>query len=226
MKPARTTIIRGVLDALPLFLPAIPFALVIGVTILDSGILSLLGWSTSPLMYGGASQLTLLILLSDGAAVAAAVTAALIVNARHLMYSAAIAPAFQRQPRWFRVVGPYFLIDQVFAVCMLRIGDEPREFRHYYLSLGMTFWLLWLLSTAAALFVGPVIPAHWGLSFAVPVMFLTLLVMGVDRWPKIVAALAAAFVTYLAAGLPHRLGILLGALAGVGCGLILERLRK
>jgi predicted branched-subunit amino acid permease len=58
---------RGIIDALPVFLPTIPFALVVVITILNSGILPLLGWSSSPIMYGGASQLTLLVLLSDGA---------------------------------------------------------------------------------------------------------------------------------------------------------------
>ena len=57
-------------------------------------------------------------------------------------------------------------------------------------------------------------------------MFLALLVVGIDRWPKIGAALAAALTTFLAAGLPHHSGLLLGALVGVFCGMIFERLRK
>lgn len=216
---------RGIGDALPLFLPAIPFALVIGVTVLDSGFAPLLGWSTSLFIYGGAAQLTLLVLLADGAAAAAAITAALIVNARHLMYSAALAPAFQRQPVWFRWLGPYLLIDQVFALGILRTGLAPRPFRLYYLSLGMTFWLLWLLATGVALVIGPVIPAAWELDFAVPVMFLALVVMTIDRWPKLAAAIAAAVVAWLGADLPHRSGLLLGAAAGIACGLLAERLR-
>jgi predicted branched-subunit amino acid permease len=206
-----------------MFLPAIPFALVLGIAILDSGVLPLLGWSSSSIIYGGASQLTLLTLLGDGAALTAAVTAALIVNARHLMYSAAMAPTFQQQPAWFRWVGSYFLIDQVFALAMLRSNDDPESFRTYYLSAGLTFWVLWLLFTAVALVAGPVFPQHWGVGFAVPVMFLGLLVVGIDRWPKVVAAAVAAVVTWLAAPLPHRSGLLLGAIAGVATGLLLER---
>jgi predicted branched-subunit amino acid permease len=167
---------------LPVFLPAIPFAFVLGIVIMDSGIAPLLGWSSSPMIYGGASQLALLTLLSDGAAIAAAVTAALVVNARHLMYSAAMAPTFQQQPTWFRWVGPYFLIDQVFALAMPRIHDEPESFRTYYLTLGIVFWLLWLSATAAGLFLGPVIPPSWGLSFSIPILFLGMLVMTINRW--------------------------------------------
>lgn len=220
MTQTRRVIRQGVTDALPMFLPAIPFALVLHIAILDSGVLPVLGWSSSAVIYGGSSRLTL---LGDGAALTAAVTAALIVNARHLMYSAAMAPTFQRQPAWFRWVGSYFLIDQVFAPAMLRCNDDPKSFRTYYLSAGLTFWVLWLLFTAVALVAGPVFPQHWGVGFAVPVMFLSLLVIGIDRWPKAVAAAVAALVTWLAAPLPHRSGLLLGAIAGVATGPLLER---
>lgn len=211
---------------LPVFLPAIPFAFVLGIVIMDSGIAPLLGWSSSPMIYGGASQLALLTLLSDGAAIAAAVTAALVVNARHLMYSAAMAPTFQQQPTWFRWVGPYFLIDQVFALAMPRIHDEPESFRTYYLTLGIVFWLLWLSATAAGLFLGPVIPPSWGLSFSIPILFLGMLVMTINRWPKAAAAGVAAGVALLASGLPHRSGLLLGATAGILVGLLLDGRRR
>ncbi len=217
---------RGMIDALPLFIPAIPFALVLGVAILQSGILPFVGWSSSWVMYGGASQLTLITLLGDGAAAAAAITAALIVNARHLMYSAAMAPVFQQQPAWFRWVGSYFLIDQVFALSILRTRLPPEEFRAYYLSTGITFWLLWLAATAAGLFVGPIVPAEWELGFAIPVMFTALVVLGIDRWPKLVAALVAATVAWLGAELPHRSGLLLGALAGMLAGICCEGIKR
>ena len=226
MNKPRTPAVAAVRDALPIFIPAIPFALVLGLAIVESGIDPLVGWSTSLIVYGGASQLTLVTLLGEGAAVAAAVTAALIVNARHLMYSAAMAPTFQQQPAWFRWLGSYLLIDQVFALCMLRINDDPRDFRIYYLAVGTTFWLLWLLTTAVGLFIGPVVPLEWGLGFAIPILFLGVLVMGIDQWPKAGAALVAAGIAYLAADLPSKSGLLLGALAGVPAGVMLENLRK
>ncbi|MDF2731170.1 MAG: putative branched-chain amino acid export protein large subunit, partial [Acidimicrobiia bacterium] len=111
---------QGAIDALPLFVPAIPFGLVIGLAITESGMNPFVGWSGSWLIFGGAAQLTLVTLLGTGVAVAAAVGTALVVNARHLMYSAALAPTFQRQPRWFRWLGPYLLIDQLFALTTVR----------------------------------------------------------------------------------------------------------
>jgi 4-azaleucine resistance transporter AzlC len=217
---------RAVADSIPLFIPAIPFALVIGLAIVEAGIDPFVGWSSSWLIFGGAAQLTLITLLGSAVAVVAAVTAALIVNARHLMYSAALAPVFQRQPAWTRWLGPYVLLDQVFALAALRIEDEPGAFRTYYLASGATFWVLWQLTTALGLFIGPVVPEEWGLTFAVTILFLGLIVIGVDRYPKAVAAIVGAAVTYLFAGLPSRAGLLVGALIGIVAGTVAERLRK
>ncbi|EED30920.1 branched-chain amino acid transport protein AzlC [gamma proteobacterium NOR5-3] len=217
---------RGVFESIPLFIPAIPFALVFGVVVGESGIAPWLGWSSSPLIFGGAAQITLVSLLGEGASVAAAVTAALIVGARHLLYSVSIAPRFKGQPRWFRWLGPYVLIDQVFALAMLRQDDNPAAFRAYFLSAGFTFWGLWMICTAGGLFLGPLIPSGWNIAFAAPVLFTALLVTAIDRWEKVVVALLSGACTVMLSGLPNRSGLLLGAIVGVLLGLLLESRRK
>ncbi|MFZ0625800.1 MAG: AzlC family ABC transporter permease [Acidimicrobiia bacterium] len=217
---------RAVVDALPLFVPAVPFGLVIGLAISESGINTMVGWSSSWIIFGGAAQLTLISLLGAGTAVAAAVTAGLVVNARHLMYSAALAPTFQRQPRWFRWLGPYVLIDQLFALASVHLDDDPDVFRTYFLSAGLTFWSMWQVTTAIGLIIGPIVPESWNLEFAVPILFIGLLVLGLDRWPKVVAALVGAGVSYVTAGLPNRGGLLVGALVGIMAGALAHRLRR
>jgi predicted branched-subunit amino acid permease len=226
MSVDRSAIRQGVVDALPLFVPAIPFGLVIGLAITEAGMSPFVGWSSSWLIFAGAAQLTLITLLGGGVAVAAAISTALVVNARHLMYSAALAPTFQRQPRWFRWVGPYFLIDQIFALTTLRPEEDPDRFRTYYLAAGITFWVLWLAVVALGLLIGPVVPEEWNLQFAIPILFIGLLVVGTESGPEVVAAVAGAVVTRLVAGLPNRTGLLVGAVAGVAAGTVAERLRR
>jgi 4-azaleucine resistance transporter AzlC len=226
MSVDRATVRRGITDALPLYVPAIPFALVIGLAIVESGINVFSGWSGSWLIFGGAAQLTLVSLLGSGAAVIAAITAALVVNARHLMYSAAMAPTFQSQPAWFRWLGPYVLIDQMFALTSLEADTEPKVFRTYYLAAGATFWTLWQITTAIGIAIGPVVPEEWNLEFAVPLLFIGLIVLGIDKSSKVVAALVGAGVTFLFAGMPSRSGLLVGALVGILAGTIAERVRR
>lgn len=227
MSMDRVAVRRGITDALPLYVPAVPFALVIGLAISESGINVFAGWSGSWLIFGGAAQLTLVSLLGTGAGVLAAIVAALVVNARHLMYSAAMAPTFQHQPTWFRWVGPYTLIDQMFALATIEADNaDPDTFRNYYLGAGFTFWTLWQITTALGIALGPIVPEEWNLAFAVPLLFIGLIVLGIDKSSKLVAALVGAGVTFLFAGLPNRSGLLVGAVAGVVAGTLVERFRK
>lgn len=217
---------RGVGEAFPLFLTVVPFALVIGLAVVQSGLNPLVGWSTSPIILGGAAQLVVITLLGSGTAIAATIAAGLVIQARHLMYSAALAPTFQRQPRWFQWLGPYVLIDQMFALAVTRIHEEPDDFRSYYLGAGAVYVVGWNLTTAVGLLIGPQVPESWQLDFAIPLMFVVLLVAGIDRWPKLAAALVGAAVTYLTAGMPNRLNLLVGGLAGIVGGIIAARSKR
>lgn len=216
----RAIVRQALVDVVPLIIPAIPFALVLGLAITESGLGNLVGWSSAPIVFAGAAQLTLVTLLGGGAYWGAAVGAALVVNARHAMYSAALAPRFRGQPRWFRWFAPYLLIDQVFALTTLRRGDDPLTFRTYYLAIGAAFATFWYVAVALGLLIGPVVPAGWELKFAIPVMFTGIVVMSIERAPKLVAAAVGAWVTWLAADLPSQSGLLVGAVAGVVAGFL------
>jgi predicted branched-subunit amino acid permease len=212
---------RAIADAVPLFVPAIPFGFVLGLAVTESAMPAWLGWATSPLIFAGAAQLALLT-LAGTASLWAVITAALVINTRHLMYSAALAPTFQHQPRWMRWLGPYFLLDQVFALSTLRAELSPREFRRYYLTVGAFFWFNWMWVVAVGMVVGPVVPESWRLEFAPPIMFLGLVLMGIDRRPAAWAAVVGGLGALVTAGLPDRVGILIGAIAGVAAGTFVD----
>jgi predicted branched-subunit amino acid permease len=118
------------------------------------------------------------------------------------------------------------LIDQVFALLTIRPEQDPDRLRNYYLAAGLTFWVLWLAVVGLGLLIGPVVPEEWNLGFAIPILFIGLLVVGIETWPEVIAALAGAAVTYLAAGLPNRTGLLVGAIAGVAAGTVADRVRR
>ena len=219
---AMARIDRGAIaDATPLFLPAIPFGFVLGLAATEGEMPVAIGLSTSPLIFGGAAQLAVLT-LAGTASIWAVILAGLVINTRHVMYSAAMAPIFRHQPRWMRWLGPFVLIDQVFALAMMQSGRRPDEFRRYYLTCGLFFFVNWQWATALGMLVGPVVPESWQLGFAPPIMFLGMVLMGIGRMPQAVAALVGGSVGLATAGLQDRLGILIGAIAGVVAGAIAE----
>lgn len=217
--------VRAVTDSIPLVVPAIPFGFVLGLAMTEGEMPIPVAWSTSPLVFAGAAQLTV-VTLAGTASLWAVVAAGLVINSRHVMYSAALAEAFRRQPRWVRLFGPFLLIDQVFALTILRSDRPPEEFRRYYLSAGLFFWFNWQWVTALGMLVGPVVPDSWQLGFAPAVMFMGLVLIAIDRLPQAVAALVGGGVGLVTAGLQDRVGILIGGVAGVIAGAIVESRRE
>ena len=212
---------RAIADSIPLFLPAIPFGFVLGLAATEGEMPVAIGWSTSPLIFGGAAQLAVLT-LAGTASIWAVIVAGLVINTRHVMYSAALAPIFRDQPRWMRWLGPFVLIDQVFALSMMQSNRPAAEFRRYYLTCGLFFFVNWQWATALGMVVGPVVPDSWQLGFAPPIMFAGLVLIGISRVPQAVAAIVGGSVGLVTAGLQDRLGILVGAIAGVAAGAITE----
>lgn len=217
-------------DAIPMFLPALPFGFVVGVAMTQSGMPTWVAWLTSPLIFAGASQMAV-ITLAATSTMWGLIVAGLVINLRHVMYAAALARPMQTQPRWFRWFAPFLLIDQAFALTTLRLTESPERsvlrgsdaaLRRYYLVVGMFFFFAWLAVSTLGMVVGPVIPESWRLEFAVPLLFVGMVLVSVDKLPQAVAALVGGGVGLVTAGLQDRLGILVGAVAGVVAGAAAE----
>ena len=212
---SRSPFWTGVLNTIPLAIPGIPFGFILGLAIASSPIDSFPGWFGAWFIFGGAAQLTMITLLTDGATTFAAVLAGLVVNARHVMYSIAMATQFQSQPRWFRWVGPFGLIDQVFALSDSRRDVSPKDFRHFYIGSVATMLIPWMLWVALGITIGASIPSEWNLAFAVPVLFIGLVVLGIRGWAGVIAATVGFNASVLLNPLPNRSGLLIGAMLGV-----------
>jgi len=207
--------------AIPLFVPAIPFGLVLGVAITDSAMPTAVAWSTNIAIFGGAAQLATVSLAATATWLTLVATAA-VINLRHVMYSAALSPRFNDQPRWFRWVGPFFLIDQLFALVSVRVDMPGPHWRRFYLSAGIFYFASWIIVVTLGLVVGSAIPTEWRLDVAPAIMFAGLVVLGLTNRPGIVAAVVGGAVCLLAIDVPNNGGILVGAVCGVIAGYLAD----
>ena len=212
---------QAVIYVIPLAIPAVPFGFVVGLAATESAMPQWVAWLTAPLIFAGAAQLAM-ITLAGSASLWAVITAVLVINTRHVMYSAALAPTFRAQPRWMRWVGPFFMVDQTFALAALQTHRSPADFRRYYLTVALTLYAVWNVVVPLGMLVGPIVPDSWRLDFAPPVMFAGLTLFAVNRVPAAVAAIVGGFVSLATVGLQDRLGIVVGALAGVVAGAVAE----
>ena len=209
----------------PLLVGVVPFGLIFGVTAAGSAVGGFLGYATSLIIFAGAAQLAAVQLFTEGAAAAVIIATALVINARHLMYSAALAPHFREFPRPWRLGLPYILTDQAFAVSIVQYEtvSDPVYRRWFYAGGALSLWVTWQLSTATGVVLGASIPESWSLDFAIPLVFLALLVPGLRTRPSVLAAVVGGVVALVAHDVAYNLGLMIGALSGIAAGVWGER---
>ena len=159
-KPTRTAFRDGVLAGAPLLVGIVPFGLIFGVTAAGSAVGAGLGFATSIIIFGGAAQLAVVQLIDGDAAIATVVITGLVVNSRHVMYSAAMTPYFSEFPSRSRFVLPYLLTDQAFAVSITRYQEveDPTYRRWFYTGAAMALWVAWQITTGAGVLIGGTTP--------------------------------------------------------------------
>jgi predicted branched-subunit amino acid permease len=218
-----TVALQAVRDAAPVALAYAPFGLALGATLAATHVAPVIGWSSSPLLFGGAAQLLAVQLLDTGANVVVVVLAALVVNARMLLYSAALAPHTADWPARKRWTAAYLLADPVYALAIARFersdgGGSARDRFRYFMTSGLTLWTAWMGLTGAGVLLAGILPDSLHLELAAPLTFLLLLLPMLTTKAAYGAAAAGGIVAVAASGLPLGLGLLVGAGAGIAVG--------
>lgn len=220
-----STFLYGARDTLPLLPGAVPFGLIYGVAARSAHIPAWLTQAMSVIVFAGSAQFAVVQLVAIGApAVVLALTGS-ILNLRHLLYSASLAPELRYdRPRWKAALA-YLLTDEMYGVvsARLRSGSLSGPVRWYALGSGLTLWSAWQISTLAGLLAGARIPAQWSLDFAAPLTFIALLTPLLRDRPSIFAAVVAALASIFTLHAPLRLGLVAAILAGVIAGLLADR---
>jgi predicted branched-subunit amino acid permease len=218
-RPATPAWRSGARAMVPLMLAVTPQGLTLGLALGQMPADHLAAWATSFLVYAGSAQLALVSAFAGGAGVTA-VLVALVINARLLFYSAAMAPQWREQPRAWRVLAGYLLIDPSFAHAQER-DRQPgtaREKAVHYLGGAVALWLWWQFVTGIGLALPSVVPHLQVLSAAAPLCFVALLAGHVKDRRGLLAAGVALIAAAALATLPGSAGLPLAMAAGVAAG--------
>lgn len=215
----------GVREISPILVGIVPFGLIFGVAAAASDVDQIAAWASSFLIFAGASQLAVVEIMGTGGAAITALLTAIIINSRHLMYSADMGRYTANEPPGRRAGMAYLLTDQAYLVSTARYPDPAASagFVPYYFGAGLTLWVTWQITTTAGFFLGNLIPESWSLEFAIPLVFLALLILAVTSKPGLLAAVVGGIVAVGALDLPYGLGLIAGAVAGITAGMISER---
>jgi predicted branched-subunit amino acid permease len=220
---ARSAAWDGARDIAPFLVALLPFGLAIGAAIAASPLDGVAGWATAPALFSGGVQLTTIQLLGAGASIVTVLVAVLALTARFAVYGAALAPTLEGQPRWFRWLAPYFVVEPVVAV-----ASEPEVRRRtpvgrrwHYLGAASALWLTWCASVAVGVVAGA--PGSLALDFGAPLCLLALLARRIREGGGGTAAVVGGGVALLAGAAPPGVAVVVGIVAGAVVGVVARR---
>jgi predicted branched-subunit amino acid permease len=178
----------------------------------------------SSMVFAGSAQFITAQLVHDSTPGLVIVLTIAVVNLRHMLYSASLAPYLAALSTRWKALLSYLLTDEAYAPTILHYeANGVTPFAHWFLlGAGCALWTTWQISTALGIFLGTAIPESWSLDFALPLTFNAMVVPVLKNQPAIAAALSAGAVALVAFSLPYKLGLILAALVGIAVGTVLE----
>jgi 4-azaleucine resistance transporter AzlC len=208
-------------DALAIAAYALPVGLVYGLAALQAHFTLLDVISASVVVLAGGSQFAAAGMVKDGAPWLAIVGVTLLVNARHLLYSAAVAPYMAERPRRERAFMAHFLTDETFALSLAHFRRLGRfDARGYWLA-AMVIFIPWNVGSVLGYLAGGAVDTHrLGLDVAFPAAMAGLsigMVSGRRDLAAAVGAVAVAVPVGLVGG--ASVGLVAGAVVGPFFGL-------
>lgn len=191
---------QGVVDCIPTLLGYLSIGFAAGVVARTSGLSLIEIALMSTLVYAGSAQFIAAGMLAAGLAGPVIVLTIFLTNLRHLLLSAAVSPFFRHLTPLRNLAVGSLLTDETFGVTVQHgNGREDIGFR-WVMGVNLTAWVNWILATVVGGVLGAAVaqPEKLGLDFALPAMFIGLLLIQMNLNKKLkrdLLVLAGAMVT-------------------------------
>lgn len=181
----------GLVASLALVPSVFVYGTVFGGLAVQAGLRAIEVWGMSLLVFAGASQFVAVPMLAAGASPLAIVVTTYVVNMRHYLMAATLAPAFRGFPRGWLAVVAHVLNDESFAIAVAR-HNPPHPW--VYIGSAAAICVAFLGGVVVGTQVGGLVadPARWGLDFAFPAVFLALVAVQLRRRADWLVVLASA----------------------------------
>ncbi len=222
----------GLRAVMPILVGVVPFGVIYGVVALQSGIPALAAMAMSAIVFAGSAQFLLAQLVGVGAPLLLIAGAVGMVNLRHALYSASVAPILAHLPRRWKILLAYLLTDEAYAAAIPHIlvvaPNSSRSAQAHWILFGSGFglWAGWQLATLGGVLIGAQLPSNLDLDFALPLTFIAIVVPLIDSRARLLAAVTAGAAAVAMAAMPYKLGLFVAAMAGLVAGAAMPRRAK
>ena len=214
----RTAFRSGQRAIIPSLFGAGAWGMVSGVAMVKGGLTVPWAIMMSLLVYAGSAQLAALPLIVAGAPLWVIVATGLVTNLRFIIYSAALRPYFVELPARKRAALGFFMTDFTFALFMrsAQDGKLPEQHRDaWFAGVCSNNWLTWQVSALTGIVAASYVPADWGLEFTGTLALVALVGPSLVTRPALFGAVIAGVAAVLAHEMPFKLGLFVGAIAGI-----------
>ena len=187
----RARFVEGLVASLPLVPSVFIYATVFGGLAVQSGLRPLEVWAMSLFVFAGAAQFIAVPMIAAGVSPLAVILTTYVVNMRHYLMAAALAPSFRRLPRGVTALVAHGINDESFAIATARRSPpDAWTFTGSVVAIMGAFLCGVPIGTELGGLVND--PERWGLDFAFPAVFVALVAMQLRRRADWLVALAAA----------------------------------
>lgn len=227
----RSQLRLGAAKTLPLVLGVVPFGLAYGVLSVQAGLTVGETLLMSLVVFAGASQFMAVGMFQSAAGGLTIVVSTLLINLRHLMMGLSLSPYLsETTPGWQRMLA-FGMVDESYLVTITHYREQgsPQGSPHFMLGSGLMMYSAWFAASLVGAVAGHAIsdPLRWGLDFAMPATFLTMLLPQVtSRRLVIVVMVAAVAATASYLLVPGKWYIIIAVVAATATGVILETLAE
>lgn len=176
---SREEVLRGLRASVPVMLGFIPFALVLGAQAIQNGFSVLEVPMMTGMNFGGGSEFTAMRLWTSPPHILLIVAMSMLVNSRHILMGAAMAPYLRHLPRRKAFPALFFMCDESWAMAL--VDAQKRESNQvslpYYLGVSAGLYVTWIAFTTLGAALGPALGnvEQLGLDMAFTAVFLVLL---------------------------------------------------
>ena len=218
----------GFFDVAPHLLSVLPFGIIFGAIGIELGFDPIMTYATSLIIFGGASQIVFLQLLSGGASSLIAIISVGVINSRHLLYGAVLSEYLNKLSLMKKLFISYFIVDQGFAVSNVYLRkNKEQSFNYYHLmGSGITLWLCWQISTIIGIFLGSIVPEALGLKFAIPLTFIAIIINELRKIDHLIVMIVSGLVATFFYNAPFNSYILISPLIGLFAAYLILKIKK
>jgi 4-azaleucine resistance transporter AzlC len=203
---------EGVVASLALTPSVFAYGSVFGGLAVQAGLRPLEVLAMTVLVFAGAAQFVAVPMIAAGASPLSVIVTTYVVNMRHYLMAATLAPAFRAFPRRWLALIAHVLNDESFAIAVTR-STPPNA--SLYIGSALAIAAAFVGGVGIGTLLGGLVddPERWGLDFAFPAVFLALVVAQIHKWEDwLVAGASAVLALIVAVLLPGNWHIVIAGL--------------